>query len=92
MHVGLRPRGNFQCLRSVKFGGMPGFIPTLTRASYCRSPLPLDTWLALREIEDDFDAREFADDVDMGVLTFVERLHCRCFAPRLLVRLTLQIR
>ena len=46
----------------------------------------------MREIEDDFDAREFADDVDMGVLTFVERLHCRCFAPRLLVRLTLQIR
>lgn len=57
--------------------------------------LPLDTWLDLREIEDDYDAREFADDVDVGVLTFVERLPlpvlcaalaCAAYAPDTLKR------
>ena len=44
--------------------------------------LPLDTWLDLREVEDDYDALEFAEDAGKGVLTFVDNLplHVLCAA------------
>ena len=57
--------------------------------------LLLDTWLDLREVEDDYDALEFAEDVGNGALTFVDNLPlnvlcavlaCAAYAPDTLKR------
>ena len=44
--------------------------------------LHLDTWLDLREFEDDYDAWEFSTDVGVGALTIVHNfpLHLLCAA------------